>query len=207
MKIIFLGATETVTGSKFLVETANTRILIDCGLFQGYKWLRERNWQPLPVDINEIDAVVLTHAHLDHSGYVPRLYNAGYRGPVFCHEATRALCGILLPDSGRIQEEDSRFFERHKLSKHTHPEPLYDGETAEKSLALFETVSFNKVFSIGNIKLHLQSAGHILGAGSIILEAEGQRIGFSGDVGRPDDILMYPPTPLPDLDLLLLEST
>ncbi|MGM8228835.1 MBL fold metallo-hydrolase [Cellvibrio sp. ARAG 10.3] len=207
MKIIFLGATETVTGSKFLVETANTRILVDCGLFQGYKWLRERNWQPLPLDIDELDAVVLTHAHLDHSGYVPRLYSAGYRGPVFCHEATRALCGILLPDSGRIQEEDASFFERHKLSRHAHPEPLYDGETAEQSLALFETIPFNKVFSIGNIKLHLQPAGHILGAGSVILEAEGKRIGFSGDVGRPDDILMYPPAPLPELDFLLLEST
>jgi len=207
MKITFLGGTETVTGSKYLLESGSSRILVDCGLFQGYKWLRKRNWQPLPLDINTLDAVVLTHAHLDHSGYIPALYRQGYRKPVFTHHASAALCGILLPDSGHIQEEDAKYYARHKLSKHEPPEPLYDRATAEHSMELFETVEFGEIFTVGAFTLHLQSAGHILGAGSLIVEAEGKRVGFSGDVGKPDDVLMKPPEPLPDLDLLLLEST
>src|SRR5690606_29515484 len=150
------------------------------------------------------DAVILTHAHLDHSGYIPRLYQQGYRGPVYAHAATRDLCGILLPDSGHIQEEDARFFARHKMSKHKNPEPLYDRKTAEQSMSLFERVKFGEQVAVGDLSFHLQPAGHILGAGSVIVEAEGKRVGFSGDVGRPDDILMYPPQPLPELDLLLL---
>jgi len=207
MKITFLGGTETVTGSKYLLESGSSKILVDCGLFQGYKWLRERNWQPLPLDIRQLDAVVLTHAHLDHSGYIPVLYKQGYRKPIICHHASKALCSILLPDSGHIQEEDARYYAHHKLSKHETPQPLYDRITAEHCLELFETVDFGETFTLGDITLHLQSAGHILGAGSIIVEAEGKRVGFSGDVGRPNDILMNPPTPLPPLDLLLLEST
>jgi len=207
MKITFLGGTETVTGSKYLLESGASRILVDCGLFQGYKWLRERNWQQLPLDIKQLDAVVLTHAHLDHSGYIPALYQHGFRKPVYCHHATRALCGILLPDSGHIQEEDAKYYSRHKLGKHKMPQPLYDRATAERCMELFEPVEFGETFSIGDIKLHLQGAGHILGAGSLIIEAEDKRVGFSGDVGRPNDILMNPPDPLPELDLLLLEST
>jgi len=207
MKITFLGGTETVTGSKYLVETQTTRILVDCGLYQGYKWLRKRNWQPLPLDIDKLDAVLLTHAHLDHSGYIPALYKQGFRGPVFTHHATKDLCAILLADSGHIQEEDARFYGKHKLSKHENPQPLYDRATAEKSMELFESVEFGECFSVGDIEARLQSAGHILGAASIIIEAEGKRVGFSGDVGRPDDIFMRAPKPLPELDLLLLEST
>ncbi|WP_116474900.1 MBL fold metallo-hydrolase [Zobellella maritima] len=207
MKITFLGATQTVTGSKFLVSSGDTRILVDCGLYQGYKWLRERNRQPLPLDIRKLDAIVLTHAHLDHSGYIPVLYRQGYRGPVYCHPATRALCGVLLPDSGHLQEEDAKFFTRHQLGKHEKPEPLYDRKTAERSLELFKTLEFDRKLDIGPMRLHLQPAGHILGAGSLILEAEGKRVGFSGDVGRPNDLFMRAPRPLPELDLLLLEST
>lgn len=207
MKIHVLGAAETVTGSKFLVRSGDTQVLVDCGLFQGFKWLRERNWQPVPVDVGQLDAVVLTHAHLDHSGYLPVLYRHGYQGPVYSHPATRALCGILLPDSGHLQEEDARYFARHKLSKHAHPEPLYTQQMAERSLELFEPIEFEQVFSVGDMRIHLQPAGHILGAGSVIIEAEGKRVGFSGDVGRPNDLFMRPPQPLPDLDLLLLEST
>lgn len=207
VNLVFLGGTETVTGSKYLVETANTRVLVDCGLFQGYKWLRERNWQTLPIDLAKLDAVILTHAHLDHSGYVPRLYAAGYRGPVYCHHATTDLCGILLPDSGHIQEEDARFYARHKLSKHAKPEPLYDRQIALDSLTLFQGMAFGETLQVGDIQFRLQPAGHILGAASIILEADGKRIGFSGDVGRPDDLLMHSPAHLPELDLLLLEST
>ena len=207
MRIVFLGGAETVTGSKYLVETDSTRILIDCGLFQGYKWLRRRNWQPLPMGINQVDGVVLTHAHLDHSGFVPVLYKAGFRGPVFAHHATSGLCDILLADSGRIQEEDAKYLGKHKLSRHEKPEPLYDEATAKSAMKLFQGVEFHQQFEIGDIKVTLQPAGHILGASSVIIEAEGKKVGFSGDVGGPQDIMMYPPEPLPDLDLLLLEST
>ena len=207
MRITFLGGTETVTGSRFLLETDNTRVLVDCGLFQGYKWLRRRNWQPLPLGINHVDGIVLTHAHLDHSGYVPVLYKHGYRGQVWTHSATAALCSVLWPDSGRIQEEDAKYLKKHKLSKHEDPEPLYDEETAKKALKLLNPVSFKQQFAIGDIEFELQSAGHILGAASVIATHNGKRIGFSGDVGRPNDILMRPAQPLPALDCLLLEST
>ena len=116
MRITFLGGTETVTGSKYLVETDTTKILIDCGLYQGYKWLRKRNREPLPFNLQELDAIVLTHAHLDHSGFIPVLYKQGFRGPVYTHEATARLCNILLPDSGHIQEEDAKFYGKHKIS-------------------------------------------------------------------------------------------
>ena len=207
MKITFMGGTETVTGSKFLVETSTTKVLIDCGLFQGFKWLRERNWQPLPLDIDSLDAVILTHAHLDHSGYIPALYKQGFRGSVFTHHASKALCQILLADSGHIQEEDARYYSRHKLGKHAHPEALYDRQTAEASMALFHSIEFDEAIEIGDIRFYLQPSGHILGAASVILEADSRRVGFSGDVGRFNDVLMKPPRPLPELDLLLMEST
>src|SRR5690606_23714224 len=124
------------------------------GLFQGYKWLRERNWQPLPFDVTSLDAVVLTHAHLDHSGYIPALYQQGYRGPIHTHHATKALCEVLLPDSGHLQEEDAKYYSRHKLSKHPAPEPLYDRATAERCLELFAPVEFNEKFSIGGMTLY-----------------------------------------------------
>jgi len=207
MKITFLGGAGSVTGSKYLVQTDSTQILVDCGLFQGYKSLRERNWQSLPVDIEKLDAVVLTHAHLDHSGYIPVLHKNGYRKPVFTHYATKDLCSILLPDSGHIQEEDAKYLVKHRLSKHENPQALYTRREAEQSLKLFRGVDFEETFSVGDIQCRLQSAGHILGAASIILEAEGKRIGFSGDVGRPDDVFMRPPSRLPEVDLLILEST
>ena len=207
MKIHFLGGAETVTGSKFLVQTSTTKVLIDCGLFQGYKWLRERNWDTPLFDVKTLDAVILTHAHLDHSGYIPVLYKSGYRNPVYTHHATKDLCGILLPDSGHIQEEDAKFYAKHKIGKRKNPQALYNRLEAVESLWLFQPMDFEQSFQVGDIKIYLQGAGHILGAASIIIEAEGKRVGFSGDVGRPDDIFMKPPAPLPELDLLLLEST
>lgn len=209
VRITFLGGTQTVTGSKFLLETEETRILIDCGLFQGYKWLRERNWQPLPnsLDLTKLDAVILTHAHLDHSGYIPALYKQGYRGPIFAHPATIDLCSILLPDSGHIQEEDANFYSRHKISKHKKPLPLYDEALARASLELFQPLPFHKTLQIGDVKISTIAAGHILGAACIILETQGKHIGFSGDVGRPDDLFMRGAENLPELDLLMLEST
>lgn len=207
MKISFLGGTETVTGSKFLAESGNRKVLVDCGLFQGFKWLRERNGQPFPFDLNTLDAVVLTHAHLDHSGYIPVLYKNGFRGPVYTQHATKELCGILLADSGHIQEEDARYYAKHKIGKHSHPRPLYDRSTAEASMSLFQGLDFGESVAVGEFTITLQPVGHILGAASVILEAEGKRIGFSGDVGRADDIFMKPPQPLPPLDVLILEST
>lgn len=207
MNITFLGGTGTVTGSKYLVETSTTKILIDCGLYQGYKWLRARNREPLPLDLHSIDAIVLTHAHLDHSGFIPALYKQGYRGPVYTNEATVSLCSILLSDSGHIQEEDAKFYGKHKISRHENPEALYDQKTAEACMLLFKPVKFHQHFTVGDIDIVLQSAGHILGAASVILEADNKRVGFSGDVGRPNDSIMYPPEPLPPLDLLMLEST
>lgn len=207
MKITFLGGTETVTGSKFLVETAKTRVLVDCGLFQGYKWLRKRDRQPLPLDIDSLDAVILTHAHLDHSGYIPVLYKQGFRGPVFTHHATRELCDILLSDSGHLQEEEARYLGRHKLSKHERPEPLYDQADAEACMELFQSVAFEEDIKVGDIRFYLWPVGHILGAASVIIEADGKRVGFSGDVGRLDDVFMKPPKPLPALDMLMLEAT
>jgi len=207
MNITFLGGTETVTGSKFLVETGQTRVLVDCGLFQGYKWLRKRNRQPLPLDIASLDAVLLTHAHLDHSGYIPVLYKQGFRGAVYTHHATRELCSILLADSGHLQEEEAHYLGRHKLSRHENPEPLYDQEDAEACMELFQSVDFHQVIQLGDIRFHLRPVGHILGAACVIIEAEGKRVGFSGDVGRLNDIFMRPPAPLPALDMLMLEST
>ncbi len=207
MNITFLGGTGTVTGSKYLVATSTTKILVDCGLYQGYKWLRERNREPLPFNLKELDAIVLTHAHLDHSGFIPALYKQGYRGPVYTHHATASLCTILLVDSGHIQEDDAKFYGKHKISRHKNPEPLYDKATAQASLSLFQPVNFEETFSIGDIEVYLQSVGHILGAASVILSADGKHVGFSGDVGRSNDSIMYPPKPLPALDLLMLEST
>lgn len=207
MRIVFLGGTETVTGSKYLIETDSTRILVDCGLFQGYKWLRRRNWQPLPLGIDKVDAVVLTHAHLDHSGFLPVLYKHGYRGPVYAHEATADLCKVLWPDSGKIQEEDAKYLGKYGLSKHEAPEPLYTAEQGEQAAKLFRTVDFRQSFKVGDIHIELHPVGHILGAAAVILRSNGKRVGFSGDVGRPHDLLMKPPAPLPPVDVLMLEST
>ena len=207
MNITFLGGAETVTGSKFLIEAGETRVLVDCGLFQGYKWLRKRNRQPLPLDIESLDAVLLTHAHLDHSGYIPVLYKQGFRGAVYTHHATRDLSEILLADSGHLQEEEAHYLGRHKLSKHETPEPLYDQDDADACMELFQPVDFYEEVQLGDIRFHLRPVGHILGAACIIIETEGKRIGFSGDVGRLNDIFMRPPAPLPALDMLMLEST
>lgn len=207
MKIVFLGGTETVTGSKYLIETATTRVLVDCGLFQGYKWLRRRNWQPLPLGIQDVDAILLTHAHLDHSGFVPVLYRHGFRGPIYTHPATIALCSVLWPDSGKIQEEDAKYYSKHKISSHEEPEALYDSATASAALNLLQPVEFHQSFTVGDLTIEFRPVGHILGAASIIVSHANHKVAFSGDVGRFNDVLMQDPEPLPDVDTLLLEST
>ncbi len=208
VNITFLGGSGTVTGSKYLVHHEDKNLLVDCGLFQGYKQLRLRNWTPLSVAPKLIHAVVLTHAHLDHSGYLPLLAKEGFDGRVYASRGTRDLCRILLPDSGHIQEEDAEFANRHAFAKHTPALPLYTRQNALDTLPLIKTVEFGKTFSpIPGWNATLSRAGHILGASSILLEVSGRRILFSGDLGRPDDLIMSPPEDPPQADTVLIEST
>lgn len=206
--ISFLGAAGTVTGSKYLVEVNGSRVLVDCGLFQGLKRLRERNWRPLPIDASTVDAVILTHAHLDHSGYLPVLVKQGFTGTVYCTEGTRALCDILLRDAGHLQEEDARYANKRGFSKHHPALPLYTVEDAERVLGRFASVDMDRTTAVtAEISVRFRAVGHILGAASVELRGGDERLVFSGDVGRPNDPVMQPPRPLPRTDALVVEST
>ena len=208
VRITFLGGAGTVTGSKFLVQHQGLQLLVDCGLFQGYKQLRLRNRNPLPILPNHIHAVVLTHAHLDHSGYLPLLVQEGFQGKVWCTPGTRDLCEILLPDSGHIQEEDAAFANRHGFSKHHPALPLYTQADALASLKHLRTVPMHQAFEpIPGWQARFHGAGHILGAASLALEVGGKRLLFSGDLGRNDDLLMLPPDPPVGADAVMVEST
>jgi len=208
LELSFLGAAGTVTGSKYLLENNGHRLLVDCGLFQGYKALRLKNWARLPVEPRSIAAVVLTHAHLDHSGYLPLLVKHGFRGPIFCTESTRQLCEILLPDSGHLQENDADFANRHRFSKHTPALPLYTQEDAERSLHYLKTVPFDQPVKLpGGSTALWRRAGHILGAASVQIDWESVTAVFSGDVGRFDDPMMVDPAPVAQADYLVVEST
>jgi len=177
------------------------------GVFQGYKNLRLLNWQPLPIRPQDIDAVVLTHAHLDHSGALPLLVREGYRGPVYATHGTRELCGLLLPDSGHLQEADAEFANRHKTSKHQPALPLYTEGDAQRALKLFKPLDFDELLTLGEFQLRLRSAGHILGASSVELRQGERSLLMSGDIGRPDDLMMKPPVPIAHADTLVIEST
>jgi len=208
VNITFLGGANTVTGSKYLVRHGKQSLLVDCGLFQGYKQLRLRNWTPLPLIPNKLDAVLLTHAHLDHSGYLPLLAREGFEGRIFATPGTRALCGILLPDSGHIQEEDAAFANRHGFSKHAPALPLYTRQDALDCLPVIKAIDFAHTFEpIPGWRATFSHAGHILGAASVLLEVAGRRILFSGDLGRSDDLIMQPPDRAPAADTVLIEST
>lgn len=208
MQLQFLGATGTVTGSKYLVRHGGANLLVDCGLFQGYKQLRLRNWAPLPVAAADIHAVVLTHAHLDHSGYVPLLVRQGFRGPVYCSAPARDLCRILLPDSGGLLEEEADFLNRHRLSKHTPALPLYTREDALRSLKQFETVPWHHSWEpIPGLHASLTHAGHMPGAASLRLSDGKRSVLFSGDLGRPADRVLRAPDPPPQADYVVVEST
>ena len=207
MKLTFLGAAGTVTGSKTLLEAGGERVLIDCGLYQGVKPLRLRNWAALPVEPASLDHVLLTHAHLDHSGYLPALVRNGFAGKVRCSGPTRSLCAILLPDSGHIQEEDARYADRRGFSKHRPALPLYTEAEAIQCLSSIETAPFDEWQTLGAVRFRLRRAGHILGAASIEIEHEGRSVLFSGDLGRSDDLVMHPPAPPGPPRYVVIEST
>lgn len=209
LTVAFHGAAGTVTGSKYLLESAGGRVLVDCGMFQGEKATRVRNWQRWPFEPRTVSAVLLTHAHLDHSGMLPVLCRSGFEGPIRCTPSTAALAEILLTDSGRIHEEDARHANRHGYSRHHPALPLYTEADALTCLTQFEPIDFDAVLEpIEGLRASFRHAGHILGASWLALETvHGRRIVFSGDLGRPDDPIMRPPDPLVPCDVLVLEST
>lgn len=207
----FLGATGTVTGSRFLIDAPGARVLVECGLFQGLKELRLRNWQEFPVPPASLDAVLVTHAHLDHTGYLPLLARLGFRGRVFATPDTLALSRIVLPDSGRVQEEDAAYAGRAGYSKHAPPLPLYTEADAERVLRQFQAVDFARPIEVApGVRATFQPAGHILGSAHVTVAIDGaapRTIVFSGDVGRPQHPLLRSPTPPPAADVIVVEST
>lgn len=208
MQLTFLGGTGTVTGSKYLLEHEGRRLLVDAGLFQGLKQLRLRNWDAFPLAPDRIDAIVLTHAHLDHSGYLPKLVQTGFRGPVYCTAATRDLCGLMLPDSGHLLEEEADFANRHGTSKHHPALPLYTEREARVALERLVPRGYDEGFEpIPGVRVVLRRAGHLLGAASVRVEWGGRSLLFSGDLGRNDDLLMQPPLPPEAADTVIVEST
>lgn len=208
LKLQFCGATGTVTGSRYRVTHRGGSMLVDCGLFQGYKQLRLRNWSAPPFAPAALGSVVLTHAHLDHSGYLPLLMRRGFDGRILCTEATRDLCRLLLPDSGRIQEEDAERANRRSYSKHKPALPLYTEADAIRVLEQFEVVDYNAPFEpLPGLVARLLPAGHLLGSAMVLLDDGKRRLLFSGDLGRPNDTIMRSPAPAPRADVLVLEST
>ena len=213
--IEYWGGVGTVTGSKYLVQANNARVLVDCGLFQGLKELRERNWQEPPFDPHSLNAVLITHAHIDHTGYLPRLVRHGFRGPVYCSRGTADLLKILLPDSGRLQEEDAAFRNRHNLTKHAPALPLYTEDDAFDSLKLIKPLANDgqAVQVAPGIRAGFRIAGHILGSSLVLLEldqggdSKQLRVLFSGDLGHYDQPIIRDPMPPPPCDYLLVEST
>lgn len=214
--IEFWGGVGTVTGSKYLVQGNRGRVLIDCGLFQGLKELRELNWKEPPFDPRSLNAVLITHAHIDHTGYLPRLVRQGFKGPVYCSRGTADLLKIMLPDSGRLQEEDADFRNRHHITKHKPALPLYTEDDAYASLELIEpVVNTGEAIQVApGIRAGFRVAGHILGSSLVLLEVENagangeeRRILFSGDLGHYDQPIIRDPVPPPSCDYLLVEST
>jgi metallo-beta-lactamase family protein len=207
MDITFLGAADAVTGSRHLVDIDGQRILLDCGMFQGFKTLRERNWAPLPVPPHAIDAVVLSHAHLDHSGWLPALVKQGFRGPIHCTPATRDLAEVLLLDSAHLQEEDARRANRQGFSRHAPALPLYTVADARRAIAKLAPLPSGRRLRLGSVVVELTPVGHLLGACAVTLRGREATLVFSGDLGRSADLLMPPPSRIAQADVLLVEST
>lgn len=211
VRLEFHGAAGTVTGSKFLLTVRDTRILVDCGMFQGLKALRLKNWEPPAFNPKQLDAVLLTHAHVDHSGYLPRLVREGYRGRILCTPATADVAAVLLMDAARLQEEDAEYAARKGFSKHRPPLPLYTEADATRAIGRFQRVEFDRAVSVGDARVQFRIAGHILGSSWIRLEFQhggrAHRLVFSGDLGRPAMPVIADPEPLDGCDTLVLEST
>jgi metallo-beta-lactamase family protein len=208
LRIEFLGAAETVTGSKYLLESdSGQKILIDCGLFQGTKNNRDKNWAKLPFNPSEITDIILSHAHIDHSGFIPKIVADGFRGFIHCTPATKALAEILLYDSAFLKEEEAHYANKFGFSKHSPALPLYTKHNVEASLKLFRTHNFKEEFRIGDFSFKLYYAGHILGASSILVECDSKKIYFSGDIGRQNDLIMYDPSSPVIADYWVIEST
>ncbi len=203
MKITFLGATREVTGSRYFIETDDIKLLVDCGLFQGKRELTRRNWDPFPIDPSSIDAIVLTHAHIDHTGYIPVLTQQGFHGAIYCSKPTYELCKILLVDSAHLQED----FAAQKSKYHRVFPPLYTVGDVEKSLKLFNIVEYDTPLSLGNLTITFIRAGHILGSSFIIISDGKRTLTFSGDLGRPEQFILKAPPPLEQTDFLVLDST
>lgn len=208
VKIKFLGAAGTVTGSKYLIETNQKTLMIDCGMFQGLKELRERNWEPLPIDATKVDYVLLTHGHLDHVGYLPRFVKEGFSGDIIATSPTLAVAEIVLKDSAKIHEEDAERAKKEGYSKHENPEPFYTLKEAEETLQYFKSTDEGEWISLtDDIKARFMYNGHIIGATFIELEIYGKRFVFSGDIGRSDDLLLDPPKKPEKADYLFIETT
>jgi metallo-beta-lactamase family protein len=211
LQLQFLGATGTVTGSKYLIRQGSQQVLVDCGLFQGYKQLRLRNWAAPPFDPKALDVIVLTHAHIDHSGYLPVVVKRGFRGLIYCTEATRALVEIMLLDAAHLQEEEADYANRHRFSKHDPALPLYTVEDARKTITRLHVVEFGALTGItSGIRARWLPNGHLLGSSALEIKHAGGSLVFSGDVGRSTDPLMRAPTSLASVescDYLVLEST
>lgn len=207
--LTFLGAARTVTGSKHLLNIDGQRVLFDCGLFQGLKELRQRNWSPLPVPPSSIDAVVLTHAHIDHSGWLPRLIAQGYKGPIHCTGGTADLCKLVLPDAAHIQEEDAKFANKRGYSKHHPAMPLYTEADAAETLTRLRPAPFNQPIAVGKgINVEFTNAGHLLGSSYVhVTTGKGPGILFGGDLGRYGRPILPDPSPGVEADVLLVEST
>jgi metallo-beta-lactamase family protein len=212
VSVKFLGATQIVTGSKYLLNINNFRLLVDCGLFQGKKEDRMKNWNPFPINPESIDAIVITHAHIDHIGYLPRLYKQGFKGGIYCTQASMDLIPMMLRDAAKLQEEEAEYAAQKHYSKHEKPQPLYNLKDVEGVIPLLLGIPFEKEFFLnGQISFRYQYAGHILGAGIVEMFLKGERMNkkivFSGDLGRHSDPVLYPPKKVTDADFLFVEST
>ena len=208
ISITFLGAARTVTGSKYLVEANGAKVMVDAGLFQGLEELRLRNWQDLPFRADSLDAIVLTHAHLDHCGHLPRMTGQGFRGRVFCTQGTQDLCKIVLPDAGRLQEEDAEFANRHGFSEHKPALPLYSETDAFRAVSLLQPCGYDRPMPVATgIEVDFINAGHLLGSSFVRMRIDGRTILFGGDLGRFGRPVLPDPTMVSDADYLLVEST